>query len=75
MSTRSFERHFRTQTGISFGQWLRHLVIQKAIEMILAGKSVKATALYFGYRNASAFTAMFRREMGQSPSVYFQHPN
>ena len=72
MSTRSFERHFKSQTGISFGQWLRRLVLLKAIKLLQAGYSVKKTALHLGYRNTSAFTAMFRRELGLSPTNYFR---
>lgn len=73
MSTRSMERHFKSQTGISFGDWLRRLVLLKAIELIQDGSTIKKTALHFGYRNTSAFTAMFRRETGLSPTAYFQN--
>lgn len=37
-----------------------------------AGRSVTVVALDVGYDSPSAFTAMFRRALGVSPTRYFE---
>jgi AraC-like DNA-binding protein len=67
MSRRSFTRHFRTETGVSFSQWKRTVVAHRALERIAAGQQVSSAAFDAGYESVSAFIAMIRRKYGASP--------
>ena len=42
-----------------------------SLDALAAGQSVLEVALDLGYDSPSAFSAMFRRTLGVSPSVYF----
>ncbi len=73
MSVRTLTRNFRSETGLAIGQWLQHLKVLKAIELLEAGESVKTTAFEVGYQQPSAFIAMFKRVTGQTPTDYLPH--
>jgi AraC-like DNA-binding protein len=66
------ERLFQTETGMSLGQWLRRHRLLHGLRQLAAGECVNSVALELGYNGASAFIAMFRRELGQTPKQYFQ---
>ena len=70
-SRRTMERIFRVETGMSLGQWLRRQKLMHALRRLAAGECVEAIALELGYNSGSAFIAMFRRELGQTPKRYF----
>ena len=70
MSERSLTRNFTKETGMSFGQWLQHLKVLKAIELLEAGEMVKSIAFDLGYQQTSAFISMFKRVTGQTPKEY-----
>ena len=72
VSRRTLERIFRAETAMSLGQWLRRQKLLHALRRLAAGESVKSIALELGYNGASAFVAMFRRELGQTPKRYFE---
>ena len=67
MSRRTFTRHFIAETGCSFGQWKRSVLLGKALGLLAEGKSVAETADRLGYAYPSAFVAAFRRRYGASP--------
>lgn len=69
---RTLERLFRTETGMSLGQWQRRQVLLHALRRLAAGENVSGVASALGYNSASAFIAMFRRELGQTPKRYFE---
>ena len=71
-SRRTIERLFLAETGMSLGQWLRRHKLLHALRLLAAGECVNAIALELGYNSASAFIAMFRRELGQTPKQYFE---
>lgn len=71
-SRRTMERLFSAETGMSLGQWLRRQKLLRALRRLAAGECVNAVALELGYNSASAFIAMFRRELGQTPKRYFE---
>jgi len=70
-SRRTLERIFRTETGMSLGQWVRRRKLLDALRRLAAGEAVNAVALELGYSSASAFVAMFRRELGHTPTRYW----
>jgi AraC-like DNA-binding protein len=70
MSRRSFVRHFRRETGLSFTQWKRAVIVAHALELVASGQKVSSVAFDLGYESVSAFIAMFRRQYGESPRRY-----
>jgi AraC-like DNA-binding protein len=71
-SRRTMERIFREETAMSLGHWLRRQKLLHALRRLAAGDSVNAIALELGYNSPSAFIAMFKRELGQTPTRYFE---
>ncbi|MBW3509660.1 helix-turn-helix domain-containing protein [Janthinobacterium sp. NKUCC06_STL] len=70
MSRRTFTRQFRAQTGLAFAQWRQQACLLAAITRLADGQAVTRIALDLGYASPSAFTAAFRRVLGQAPSDY-----
>jgi AraC-like DNA-binding protein len=71
-SRRTMERIFRAETGMSLGQWQRRQTLLHALRRLAAGENVTGVADELGYSSVSAFIAMFRRELGQTPKRYFE---
>jgi AraC-like DNA-binding protein len=71
MSVRTFRRRFSSQTGMSVAAWRQHVRLLEALSRLAIGRSVTEVALQVGYHTPSAFTAMFRRAFGTTPSKYF----
>jgi len=71
-SRRTIERIFHAETSMSLGQWLRRQKLLHALRRLAAGETVNSIALELGYNSPSAFIAMFRRELGQTPARYFE---
>ena len=75
-STRTIERLFQRETGMSYREWLRQLRLLNALERLATGTSVDAVAYSLGYESTSAFIAMFRHSLGTTPGRYFNdNPN
>lgn len=70
MSSRTFTRHFRAQTGMAFSEWRQRACVMLALSRLAAGVSVTAIALDFGYQSPAAFSTMFRRVLGRPPTGY-----
>ena len=73
-SERTVARLFRTELGTSYQQWRQQAVLAPALPMLARGVSVSQVGAASGYASDSAFSAMFKAAMGQSPS-YFQSRN
>jgi AraC-like DNA-binding protein len=71
LSERSFERHFRAETGLSFRDWRRQARLMKAVEWLSLGTAVGVVADRLGYEGPSAFVASFRNAFGVTPGRYF----
>lgn len=71
MSRRTLTRVFRRETGMSFVAWRQHVRLLEALSRLAVGHPVSAVAFDVGYQSASAFTAIFRRAFGMTPSQYF----
>lgn len=74
-SARTLARHFRSETGLSFGAWRQQARLLEAMGRLGGGAPVTQVALDLGYDSVSAFSAMFRRAAGASPSHYRQRPS
>ncbi|WP_321157934.1 MULTISPECIES: AraC family transcriptional regulator [Providencia] len=72
-SERSFSRFFVAQTGLSFSEWRQQACLLRAMTDISAGKSITEVAFGLGYNSAGAFSAMFKKWLGQTPSDFIQH--
>ena len=71
MSRASFMRLFQRETGMSFLRWRQQARLLLALALLAEGQSILSVALACGYDSPSAFSAMFRRVLGKSPSEYF----
>ncbi|MDH6131469.1 AraC-like DNA-binding protein [Kitasatospora sp. MAA4] len=71
LSTRSLQRRFPAATGMTLAHWIQQARLIRAVTLLAAGTPVTAVAADLGYATPSAFTAMFRRTLGTTPSGYF----
>jgi AraC-like DNA-binding protein len=71
-SRRTLERLFHAETAMSLGQWMRRERLLRALRLLAEGETVQATAAKLGYSSPSAFIAMFRRQLGETPGGYFE---
>lgn len=69
-SGRTLARHFRRDTGMSFAKWRRRARLLRALAWIAEGRPIVEVALELGYDSPSAFSAMFRRELGAPPTSF-----
>ena len=69
-SGRTLARRFQSETGLSFGAWRQQARVLEAMGRLGGGAPVTQVALDLGYESVSAFSAMFRRAAGASPSHY-----
>lgn len=70
MSRRSFTRLFHRETGTSLALWRQQACLLTALPRLADGVPVTTIALDLGYDSAPAFTTMFKRLLGASPSLY-----
>lgn len=70
MGRRTFTRLFRAETGIGLAVWRQQIRLMEALSMLAAGKPITSVAFDVGYDSPSAFSAMFHRSFGVSPSQY-----
>lgn len=71
-SERTLARLFVKQTGLTFGEWRERLRLVTAVARLAEGAAVTAVALDLGYQSPSAFIAMFRRSLGETPGRYLR---
>ena len=69
-SERTVARLFRTELGTSYQQWRQQAVLAHALPMLARGVAVSQVGAASGYASDSAFSAMFKAAMGQSPSHF-----
>ncbi|MCY1174615.1 HTH-type transcriptional regulator NimR [compost metagenome] len=71
-SSRTLARLFRQELDMSFQEWRQQLRLTEALPRLLAGASVQEVAQSLGYGSSRAFSAMFRRLLGENPREYLQ---
>jgi AraC-like DNA-binding protein len=71
LSTRTLERRFLAETGMTIAAWGRQARLLQAMRRLAAGEPVKAVALAAGFGAPSAFVAAFRAAFGETPGRYF----
>jgi len=71
VNPKTIHRLFLQDTGLSFGRWRQHARLLRAVEMLARGERIIDIALEVGYRSSTAFSTMFQRQFGSSPSAFF----
>lgn len=69
-SSRTLIRLFRKETGLSYRGWIQQMHIMFALNLLAEGKAIACIATSLGYTNSSAFSAMFKRNLGYSPQKF-----
>lgn len=71
-SGRTLSRLFQRETGMRFSDWRRQAQLAAGLTQLAQGRSVEQAAQAAGFERPSAFTAMFRKAMGATPTAFFQ---
>ena len=70
-SARTLARLFERELDMSFSAWRQQMRLAHAAALIARGLPLARVAAELGYASQSAFSAMFKKTFGQSPSVFF----
>lgn len=70
-SERTLARLFEQDLGLTFGQWRQQVRLAHAAPLIARGLPLSQVAAELGYASQSAFSAMFKKTFGLSPSAFF----
>jgi AraC-like DNA-binding protein/mannose-6-phosphate isomerase-like protein (cupin superfamily) len=70
-SGRTLARLFEQDLRTTFGQWRQQMRLAHAAPLIARGMPLSRVAAELGYASQSAFSAMFKKTFGQSPSAFF----
>lgn len=68
----TIQRLFRRETSLTFGQWRQQARLLLALERIAVGEKIIDVAFELGYESPSAFTSMFKKQFGKTPSQFFR---
>lgn len=74
LSEKTLTRLFQQHTGLSFRAWRQRLRLLSALPLLQAGERVTDVALACGYDSTSAFIAVFRKQLGVTPSAFGDLP-
>jgi len=69
-SSRTLIRLFVKETKLTFRQWVQQVHLAEALHRLERGEALGSVAHALGYASASAFTALFKKIMGESPRAY-----
>lgn len=72
-SKRTLARRFQSEFGMSFLAWRQQVRVAAASSRLDQGEPVTIVAGDLGYETPAAFSAMFRRVTGVTPSGYVAH--
>ncbi|WMJ68839.1 helix-turn-helix transcriptional regulator [Stenotrophomonas sp. 24(2023)] len=72
VDVKTIQRRFAAELGMTFGQWRQQARLLEAMERLATGAKVIDVALATGYDSPSAFTSMFKRQLGQTPAAFFR---
>ncbi|HEX8885490.1 MAG TPA: helix-turn-helix transcriptional regulator [Noviherbaspirillum sp.] len=68
---RTLARLFERELGMTFSQWRQQVRLAHAAAMIARGERLSRVAEELGYASQSAFSQMFKKAFGCTPSVFF----
>ncbi|AOA59361.1 AraC family transcriptional regulator [Acinetobacter larvae] len=72
LSSKTISRYFLREMQMSFGHWQRQAKLLHALTALSLNTPILTIALDLGYDSPSAFSYMFKREMGCTPSQYLK---
>jgi len=61
---------FHKEVGMTVRQWLTHVRLHHATELICEGVKIDAVSLIVGYRSKKNFYRQFRRQFATTPQAY-----
>jgi len=70
-SARTLTRLFADELDTSFAAWRQRMRLAHAAPLVARGMPLARVAAELGYASQSAFSAMFKRTFGKSPSAFF----
>ncbi len=70
-SERTLTRLFERELGMSFSQWRQQVRLAHAAPLIARGVPLSQVAAQLGYASQSAFSAMFKKTFGSTPTAFF----
>ena len=70
MSERQLQRKLRSMTGHTPSEFVRSFRLSKSLEYLLAGASVRDTAIAVGFSSQAYFASCFKAEYGRTPTQY-----
>jgi AraC-like DNA-binding protein len=72
LDAKTIQRLFHKETGMTFGQWRQQARLLSALERIAQGEKIIDVAGALGYDSPSAFSTMFKKQFGTTPSHFFK---
>ncbi|HJO93247.1 MAG TPA: helix-turn-helix transcriptional regulator [Victivallales bacterium] len=66
-SSKNLNRLFVKETGLTYGNWRKQLIVLESIEKLNKGSSVTEVAIDMWYNSISAFITMFKKVTGKTP--------
>jgi AraC-like DNA-binding protein len=70
VSLRTFNRMFLAETGLSFQRWRQRACVLRALRLLTGGATVTEVASALGYETPAAFSVMFTKHTGATPSSF-----
>ncbi|NEX59866.1 AraC family transcriptional regulator [Noviherbaspirillum galbum] len=70
-SGRTLARLFEKELGMGYTEWRQQVRLAHAAPLIARGMPMARVAAELGYTSQSAFSAMFKKTFGQSPTDFF----
>ncbi|MCM8524876.1 MAG: helix-turn-helix transcriptional regulator, partial [Lentisphaeraceae bacterium] len=71
-SSRTVNRLFLMETGLTFQEWRTRLLLQNSLELLDKGYSISDTAIELQYNSVSSFIEMFKRNLGKTPGEFIK---
>jgi len=71
-SKRTIERLFIAETKMTFSKWRQQVRLLHAMQLLASGEKVTGAAMEAGYSSTSAFISMFRKQLGTTPTRFFE---
>ncbi|PRC91519.1 AraC family transcriptional regulator [Solimicrobium silvestre] len=70
-SERTLARLFEQDCGMGFGVWRQQVRLAHSSHLVARGLPLSQVALELGYSSQAAFSSMFKKTFGVTPSVFF----
>ena len=67
---RTAQRLYRKELGIDIHSWRRQARLTRAVQLLVAGRSVKEVGVAVGYEQGTGFIEAFRRLFGVTPKAW-----